>query len=160
MSKPNPDFQLGDPRLPARFWSKVAVADQRCWLWTSALSSGGYARFVIGSRTDGTRRTVDVYRWLFELVIGPVPAGLVLDHLCRQRRCVNPAHLEPVTARENILRGEGPAAVNTRRTTCQRGHEFTPENTLLSRRADRGSRVVRLCRICRTASYQRWGKAA
>lgn len=81
---------------------------------------------------------------------GPIPAGLTLDHLCRVRACVNPAHLEPVTLAENKRRGESPAARKARQTHCMRGHEFTPENTI--RRKDRRGRGIltgRECRVCR-----------
>src|SRR5690606_27636904 len=65
----------------------------------------------------------------YELHVGPVPDGLVLDHLCRNRACINPSHMEPVPNRVNVLRGEGPTAVNARKTHCVNGHEFSAENT-------------------------------
>lgn len=107
------------------FWSKVDKRSaNECWNWQHAMISGGYgqARHIRFS-------TNLAHRIAYELMIGPIPNGLHLDHLCRNRRCVNPAHLEPVTARENLLRGIGWAAKNARKTHCPKGHEYTPENT-------------------------------
>jgi hypothetical protein len=84
----------------------------------------------------------------YELAIGPIPEGLTIDHLCRNRGCVNPAHLEAVTNRTNLLRGDGIAALNARKTHCKRGHEFTPENTYVWREG------TRACRACHTAQEQ------
>jgi len=119
----------GGPRLLSRnvstawrFWSKVEFTDT-CWLWTACKWSNGYASFS----QDG-RRTLG-HRYAYEFCVGPIPAGLKLDHTCRVKHCVSPDHLEPVTSRENTLRGIGPSAVNARKTHCNQGHEFTDENT-------------------------------
>jgi hypothetical protein len=88
-----------------------------CWLWTKALSTSGYGVFA-PVRT----RTVYAHRYSYELHRGPIPRGLVLDHLCRVPSCVNPHHLEAVTDRVNILRGTGYSARNARRTRCPKGH--------------------------------------
>ncbi|MEV4271931.1 HNH endonuclease signature motif containing protein [Micromonospora aurantiaca (nom. illeg.)] len=88
------------------------------------------------------------HRIAYEMKRGPVPDGLELDHLCRNRRCVRPAHLEPVTRRTNLLRGETIPARLAERTHCRHGHEFTPENTYQWR----GSRF---CRTCRAAAQAR-----
>ena len=82
-----------------RFWSRVNKTDT-CWLWTGALGTGGYATI----RLPGSRQQLRAHRWAYEYFVGPIPEGLTLDHLCRVRHCVNPAHLEPVTMRENLLR--------------------------------------------------------
>ncbi len=87
-----------------RFWVKVDVLGD-CWLWAAGLDGHGYGQFRVGSRTDGTRRMVRAHRWAYEHLVGVIPDGLDLDHLCRTPRCVNPAHLEPVTNRENSRRG-------------------------------------------------------
>lgn len=87
------------------------------------------------------------HRVAFELIRGCIPNGLVLDHLCRNRGCVNPDHLEPVTFRENIMRGVGYTAQQARKTHCRHGHEFTVENTYVWR----GGRICRTCRRIQTA---------
>lgn len=107
--------------LTERFWEKVIVVDGDCWPWMGRLDHGyGYLRNAAGSNR--------AHRIAFELFVGPVPDGLVLDHLCHNPCCVNPSHLEPVTQRENTLRGESHAAQLARNTHCKHGHEFTPEN--------------------------------
>lgn len=123
-----------------RFWGKVDKAGA-CWEWTGTKSPNGYGTFKI-------RNTDPLYahRISYEAIVGPIPDGLHIDHLCRNRGCVNPAHMEPVTSKVNNLRGESIAAKNARKTHCHRGHEFTPENTWL-RVGKRGP-----CRECRTCA--------
>lgn len=111
--------------------------DGECIVWTAAKSRLGYGHMGV----DG--RTREVHRVAYEAFVGPVPEGLTLDHLCRNRACVNPDHLEPVPHRENVLRGEGPTAVNARKTHCKRGHELSPENVYIN--ATSGSRQCRPC---------------
>lgn len=110
-----------------------------CWPWLRS-GSKGYGRLVV----RGVRKLA--HRYFYEEMRGPIPSGLTLDHLCRNRACVNPWHLEPVTVRDNVLRGNGLSAVNARKTHCKRGHEFTEENTrhLSYRPVGRG----RICRAC------------
>lgn len=130
---------LPQPTPEERFWSKVEIrgADD-CWLWTAAHHGDGYGLHRHLGRTSRAHRVA------YELTIGPIPEGLMLDHLCRVRDCVNPAHLEPVTNRENILRSEiTPPGINARKTHCIRGHEFTPDNTLVRR--DGAKRECRAC---------------
>lgn len=105
-----------------RFWSKVNKTDT-CWIWTAYQDKNGYGRFRSG------KIKVGAHRFSYELIKGPIPAGLTIDHLCRNPPCVNPAHLEAVTMKENVLRGIGPTAINARKTHCKHGHKFTPENT-------------------------------
>jgi len=135
-----------DPRPPLeRFTAKVEKTDG-CWLWMGYINpkpGKGYGTFYDG------KKAVRAHRWAYENFVGPIPEGLQLDHLCRVRHCVNPSHLEPVTARENIRRGENHVAKNARKTHCLHGHEFTEENTY---RSSRG----RDCRECRTARRTRW----
>ncbi|HZL17755.1 MAG TPA: HNH endonuclease signature motif containing protein [Polyangia bacterium] len=95
-----------------------------CWLWGGYIDTAGYGRF----RLNNPRRQIGAHRQAYEMVIGPVPDGLVLDHLCRRTSCVNPAHLEPVTHRTNVLRGVAGDHERTK-THCPHGHEYTPSNT-------------------------------
>lgn len=112
----------------ARFWSKVDKTSG-CWLWTGAVTGSGY-----GSGSAGGKAVL-AHRWAYELMVGPIPEGLEIDHLCRVTLCVNPAHLEPVTHDENVRR----AMV----THCPAGHPYDEENTYV--RPDRGSRECRVC---------------
>lgn len=109
-----------------------------CWLWTGGLNKAGYGNFH-------HETTVRAHRWIYQLSVGPIPPGLQLDHLCRVRRCVNPDHLEPVTAQTNVLRGDGLAAINARKTHCVRGHAFVASN--ISSYVD-PTRPVRKCLTC------------
>jgi len=94
-----------------------------CWVWIGQRDPDGYGFFYrLG---PGIKSHRVAYEWL----IGPIPLGCHIDHLCRLPSCVNPAHMEPVSIRENVLRGLGPTAQNARKTHCKRGHPFTPENT-------------------------------
>lgn len=128
-----------------RFWSKVRILDDGCWLWTAALlkasasGSGGYGLF-------DDEKTMLAHIWVYRATIGPVPVGKQLDHLCRNRACVNPLHLEPVTCRQNILRGEGLAAVNAKKTHCIHGHPFSGEN--LGKQSQNGKYKGRKCKMC------------
>jgi len=115
------------------------IPEAGCFVWTGAESGKGYGTVYFNGKT---RR---VHRVVYEHLIGPIPDGLEIDHLCRNKLCSNVFHLEAVTTRTNVLRGVAPTAVNDRKTHCIRGHEFTPENTKL--RKSRPS--YRQCRTCR-----------
>jgi len=128
---------FGDPRLPARFWAKVRVLENGCWEWAAYRSLKGYGVTGVG------RRAVYAHRWAYERLIGTFPLGLQSDHLCRRRACVNPTHIEPVTSRENTLRGMGLAAVCAKKTHCPQGHAYDEVNTYVFPNGRH-----RLCRIC------------
>jgi hypothetical protein len=128
-----------------RFWAKVEKATSGCWVWTAGLCRHGYGMFTTQRKKRGA------HRFAYELLVGPIPDGLTLDHLCRNRACVNPAHLEPITNSENILRGMAPSAQNARKTHCDQGHELSGTN--LFRRSD-GARGCRQCRREATRRYR------
>lgn len=133
-------------RIPnAIFMSKVREQNDGCWKWVGTLTrtpTGSYGSMSVNGRS------VAAHRMSWQLFRGTIPDGLQIDHLCRNTRCVNPLHLEPVTQRENILRGVGFAAVNARKTHCKRGHEFSPENTITQASG-------RACRTCVYAARRR-----
>ena len=115
------------------------VADSGCWAWRSTVNSKGYGT-IFTSRL--------AHRVFYEHMIGRIPDGLVIDHLCRCRNCVNPAHLEAVTTGENTRRGLAPSMIqefNSLKTHCPAGHEYTEENTSYKTNA---KGVSRHCRIC------------
>lgn len=117
----------------AKFWAAVdkngpqsGLVPGRCWLWTRGKTKQGYGTF---RPNRGDRQPQLVHRLSHQWYIGPIPEGHVVDHLCRVRPCVRPAHLEAVTNEENLRRGAGYALQNGMRTSCINGHEYTDENT-------------------------------
>lgn len=140
----------GGNQLPDRFWRKVCITPSGCWQWTAGLFPNGYGRFWF----DGRGHLA--HRWAYRALVGEIPDGLSLDHLCRNRACVNPSHLDPVTTRDNILRGSGLAAINAKKAHCPSGHEYTERNTRVKRLASGLSE--RVCRICQIESSRRYEK--
>jgi hypothetical protein len=136
-----PDPREAQVDLDHRFWAKVAKgSEMECWPWTAAKNPEGYGNFKLGGVV------VRAHRVAYELAAGAIPAGLEIDHLCRNPSCVNPNHLEAVTHDVNLLRGNAPAARQARQTHCKRGHELTAGN-LYAHRSKRD------CRVCRRIRY-------
>lgn len=122
-----------------RFWPKIRVTPFGCWAWTASQNCDGYGSFWCEGKLKLAHRAA------YEHFVGPIPDGLQTDHLCRNRACANPVHLEVVTSRVNTLRGIGVAAKNAGKGHCKWGHEFTNANT----HAFRGDRRPgRKCRTC------------
>jgi hypothetical protein len=138
---------LNDTRLPARFWSKVACAESGCWEWTGSKHRKGY-----GTYWDGKTRLA--HRYSYRALVGEIPGDRQIDHLCKNTKCVNPAHLDVVTPAENIRRS-GVAAARRRIcaavTHCPHGHEYTPENTRISPKRPND----RSCRECHRISSRK-----
>ncbi len=146
---------FGDDRLSERFWEKVTVAPDGCWRWTGTLSKG-YGRFHPGSGRRSGYGMTRAHRLSYMVLVGPIGDGLQLDHVCHtndescpggesclHRRCVNPAHLEPMTNAENQRRSPNTlASLAAAKTHCPQGHPYDDENTLRS-----GGK--RWCRTCR-----------
>lgn len=116
-----------------------------CWLWMRGKTGKGYGAIWVHGRL------MDAHRYMWLVMRGPIPAGLEVDHLCRVRHCVNPQHMELVTKRENILRGNGLAAQNARKTHCAKGHPLTGGNLYVD---PRGGRRCVACRKIETASHR------
>lgn len=121
-------FQQAAKRIPPR---------GDCWNWPLSVAPNGYGKV----RMRNPRRNASAHRVAYEAFRGPIETGLVIDHLCRNRKCVNPWHMESVTQRENIMRGQAITAKNARKTHCLKGHPFTKENTYLAK-------AGRNCRTC------------
>ncbi len=115
-----------------------------CWLWTGKTNKGGYGEIKVAGQRLRT------HRWMYEIVKGPIPDGLQLDHLCRQRACCNPAHLEAVTHRENMMRGKTQTAQKAAQTHCIHGHPFDAANTQWRKNGTRS------CRACHRDAQQRF----
>jgi hypothetical protein len=123
-----------------RFWSKVMDRPDGCWEWTGAQNSRGYGSVGI----DGVVRST--HRVAYEMLAGPIPDELTIDHLCHRKTCCNPAHLEVVSISENVRRAwaDGLCVAKAQRSQCKRGHEFNAENTYVS---PQGERFCRACKL-------------
>ena len=131
--------------LAEKALSYLVPAPNNCIVWTMRRDKWGYG-YVMWEK-----RPRLVHRVVFEALRGPIPTGLELDHLCRNKSCANPDHLEPVTHAENCRRGNGWSGLHARQTHCKYGHEFTPENTLTNKQNKNG----RLCKTCTDETHKR-----
>jgi hypothetical protein len=148
-TRPRQQYTL-DARAAGRLWRRVRkdgpIPAHRpdlgpCWPWTGSCTANGYGQFHV--RLDSGPWSVTVaHRVAYELTIGPIPDGLVLDHLCRNRACARPDHLEPTTDAANILRGTGWSARHARKTHCPQGHAYDERNTHVDKNG------MRHCRTC------------
>lgn len=118
-----------------------------CWMWMLKLTCQGYGELHMRYSIPAYPRA---HRVSYEAFVGPIPDGLVIDHLCRHPWCVNPEHLEPVTQRENTARGDAPSAAAMQKTHCLHGHELTEPNA----RVKNGRRMCRACGRAKTAAYE------
>lgn len=126
-----------------RFLEKFAVDERTgCWNWIASCQPSGYGQMTV-EKAPSVPTVTTAHRISFEVFVGPIPEDLTVDHLCRNRRCVNPAHLEVVTNKENILRGTSPVAINKRKTHCPKGHPLSGRNIAF---AKSGSRICRACK--------------
>lgn len=154
---------LVDAKSVERIWSQIdkngpasSLVGGLCWIWNGSKENHGYGRTQV--KINGKWKGVLIHRLIYELVVGPIPRPLppakysysTLDHLCRNRSCVNPKHLEPVSNRENILRGVSPSAIHAKKTHCPQGHEYSPKNTKIC-----GIRRFRVCKTCLNAGRTR-----
>jgi len=152
-------------RLPVteRIFQRTTPGWGGCVIFTGPLNGDNYGRIKIAGQM------LNAHRQLYLDAVGPVPDGMMLDHTCHSsdaecpggkeclhRRCVNPNHLEPVTAAENNMRGRSLTAQNFLKTHCDQGHEFTPENTKPVKRLRIDGTPQRHCRTCAREATQRW----
>lgn len=115
-----------------RFNDSIDLLDNGCWQWNKSLAHDGYGVISLGLFNNFA------HRFSYAVFVDEIPKGRQLDHLCRNRGCVNPEHLEPVTVKENLMRGEGIAAKNAKKTICPQGHAYTGTN-------NRGDRICHMC---------------
>lgn len=131
----------GETRFSEKHPIGYVIQENGCWDWVGNTGPSGYGK--IKSRG----RNLRAHRWMYEQVKGEIPSGLTLDHLCRRPICVNPDHLEPVTTRENTMRGLGFARANAEKTHCIRGHDLVPGNIYVPPGKKPG-RSIRMCILC------------
>lgn len=126
-----------------RFMARVLKSADGCWLWQGPLNKGGYGQFYLDGQQGHAHRAA------YKMFVAPVPDGMVVDHICRVRACVNPVHLRPLTNAENVLIGVGITAKNLTKTHCKRGHELAGDNLIPNKDSKR---------ICRTCHYAHGAK--
>lgn len=130
--------------IAERYWEKVdRCGDDECWVWKGSLSKG-YGSFFL-KKVKGRPIRTPAHRMGYELQVGPIPEGMTIDHLCRNRACQNARHLEPVSNRTNLLRGQGWSGRHAQATHCPKGHPYDEENTVIRT----NGHIRRNCRKCR-----------
>lgn len=134
---------LAPPGAAVRFASKISFDQDACWMWTACTNNNGYGRFSVGCN-----RLVYPHRLMYEVMVGPIPEDLEIDHTCRERRCVRPDHLETVTHLENLRRK------SEHITHCVNGHALQGDNVYRWAKAP-NRRLCRTCRIARAAARRR-----
>jgi hypothetical protein len=140
--------------LSDKFWEKIAKRENGCWLWIGSLSNAGYGRFDGGAAFRAAHKTRIAHRLAFMAIKGAIPEGLTLDHLCRNRACVNPDHLDPCPIGENVRRSP---VWNGNKTHCPAGHQYTNDNVKVS---SRGERCCKTCRNQQARDSKRRARAA
>jgi hypothetical protein len=125
--------------LPVKIKLKINIDSNNCWLWSGAINKSGY------SLITRKHKQIRLHRWVYEQFYNEIPQGLVIDHLCRVRHCVNPDHLEAVTLKENVLRGDAAKPRKFKKEYCIRGHKFDELNTLYQ---NYKGKIRRSCKIC------------
>lgn len=148
-SKPIGKYWINIP-AEKRFWMHVKKT-KTCWIWTAGKNYAGYGHFIGNNKNRWL-----AHRYAYTLLVGKIPKGLTLDHQCRNTSCVNPEHLKPMTIKENILKGNGAAAINKRKTQCPQGHPYKGNNLIIRKS---GSRRCRTCTNNSAKEYQRQKRA-
>lgn len=132
--------------LKEKFMRTISINEKGCWEWTAGKTSKGYGAMYVSGIQFSTHRIS------YMMSVGEIPKGLDLDHLCRNRVCCNPSHLEAVTRQINLLRGLTLVAANAAKTHCPKGHEYNEQNTITRR----GGRECRACGLA--ASNKRYNR--
>lgn len=138
--------------LSERIASKFRIDAKGCWRWTGYVAPSGYARQTWTMPGDGKKRSHSAHRLSYMMFKGDLIDGMEIDHLCRVRDCINPAHLEQVTRRVNTLRSNAPSAKNAVKTRCPKGHPYSGKNLYT------GPNGARYCRICTRENARRYCK--
>ena len=133
--------------LIQRFLNKIIIIENGCWIWTASLNSYGYGKFRYNSMDQGA------HRFIYEYLNGLIPKKLEIDHLCRNRDCVNPTHLELVDHNTNLKRGNAISTICSTKTQCPNGHPYSGKNLLIIK-AKYG--IGRRCRICYKKSIEKY----
>lgn len=136
--------------LKQRILSNIKINSNGCWIWQRRVQSNGYGQISVGSRTDGTNKNTTAHRISYITFNGEIADGLQIDHLCKVRVCVNPDHLEAVTAKENVHRSNAKFKQQIKRTHCPKGHEYSEDNMYTYK-----TRIGGICRNCKTCMKER-----